>query len=247
VLAMLQARTLYKMVKTDQTRLVRSSRMCTMRATSPVGQELPVSLESPRKTGLPNSDHETALLSQAQSGDKEAFVALLSGHLHSLHAIALRITRSYEQAEDTVQDAVLKAYIHLPQFQAQARFSTWISRIAVNEALTSLRKHKRAVLVPLGELGHAEELRARSGQWKQRQDDPESLCARQEVRESLIRAVGSLLPPYRAAFVLTQVKGCTIQEVAEQLQLTIPTVKTRVHRARKQLREELSRIPGLYC
>jgi RNA polymerase sigma-70 factor (ECF subfamily) len=233
------------MVKSEQTRILHASRMRTMHATLPLDHEPPASLEYPAKTGLPDSDHETALLSQAQSGDKEAFVALLSRYLHSLHALALRITRSHEQAEDTVQEAILKAYVHLPQFQARARFSTWISRIAINEALTSLRKHKHTALAPLDKVGPAEELRALSGQWKQHQDDPESLYARLEVRESLTRAVGSLLPRYRTVFVLTQVKDCTIQEVAERLRLTVPAVKSRVHRARKQLRERLSRVPRL--
>lgn len=213
-----------------------------MPATLRLDHEPPASLEHSAPAGLPESDHEMVLVSQAQSGDKEAFVVLMNRNLHSLRALALRITRNREQAEDTVQDAILKAYAHLPQFEARARFSTWISRITVNEALVSLRKRRHIAQVPLDEVSPAEELRAISGQRRQHQENPESRYARLEVRGSLMRAVRGLLPHYREAFVLTQVRGCTVQEAAERLQLTIPAVKTRIHRARKQLREELSQV-----
>lgn len=210
-----------------------------MLLTTLLPHRVPVSPGCPINTALPLHERETALINQAQSGDKDAFLALADRYRLRLRAVALRITRSHEQAEDTVQETMLKAYLHLHQYQSRAQFSTWISRIAVNEALTTMRKHRRAALVPFDEMSAADELRALSVTANHHQQDPESMCASLEVRDSLLQAVGSLTPRYRTVFVLTQLKGCTAAEVAEKLHLTVPAVKARVHRARKQLREKL--------
>jgi RNA polymerase sigma-70 factor (ECF subfamily) len=156
----------------------------------------------------------------------------------------LRITRNHEDAEDSVQDAILKAYANLPQFQRRARFSTWIGRIAINEALMRLRKHKVMKRVPLEDVFQAKESNDRSPELEQHGDDPETLYARQEVRELMLEAAGSLQPIYQTVFYLAQVRGCTIQETAKELELSVAAVKARLHRARKQLREKLNPIGG---
>jgi RNA polymerase sigma-70 factor (ECF subfamily) len=189
-------------------------------------------------------NHETVLLNQAQSGDKDAFSSLVSAHLQTLYRLVLRITRNHEDAEDSVQDAILKAYASLPQFQRRSRFSTWLGRIAINEALMRLRKHKAMKRVPLEGGRQANEPTERSPELERRGENPETLYARQEVRNLMMEAAGSLQPIYLSAFYLAQVRGCTIQVTAKELEVSVAAVKGRLHRARKLLREKLHPIGG---
>ena len=196
------------------------------------------------QAGASEHDYEAALVNQAQSGDRDAFSSLVSGHLQTLYRLVLRITRNHEDAEDSVQDAVLKAYANLPQFQRRARFSTWIGRIAINEALMRLRKHKVRKLVLSEDVLQAKEPNDRSLELERHGDDPETLFARQEICEFMLEAAGSLQPIYQTVFYLAQVRGCTLQETAKELGLSVAAVKARLHRARKQLREKLNPIGG---
>ena len=194
------------------------------------------------QAGASELDSETALVDRAQSGDRDAFSSLVSGHLQTLYRLVLRITRNHEDAEDSVQDAVLKAYANLPQFQRRARFSTWIGRIAINEALMRLRKHKVMKLVLSEDALLANDSNDRSPELEHHVDDPETLFARQEIRELMMRAAESLLPVYQQVLYLAQVRGCTLQETAKELELSVAAVKARLHRARKQLRKKLNPI-----
>jgi RNA polymerase sigma-70 factor (ECF subfamily) len=196
------------------------------------------------QAGVSELDNETSLLNQAQAGDRDAFSSLVSSQLQTLYRLVLRITRNHEDAEDCVQDAILKAYANLPQFQRRSKFSTWIGRIAINEALMRLRKHKVMKRVPLEDAFHSKEPIDRSPELELHHDDPETLYARQEVRELMMEAAGSLQPMYQAVFYLAQVSGCTLQETAKELELSVAAVKARLHRARKQLREKLNPIGG---
>jgi RNA polymerase sigma-70 factor (ECF subfamily) len=187
-------------------------------------------------------DREAALLDRAQSGDREAFSALVSGHLATLHCLVRRITRNHEDAEDAVQDAVVKAYENLSQFQRRARFSTWISRIAINEGLMKLRRRKLAEPRPAEDAFELQGPGRRAHAADHQGVNPEALYARREIGNLMLQAAESLMPRYHAVFYLTQVKGCTNEEAAEILALSLPTVKSRLHRARKQLREKLNWI-----
>lgn len=198
--------------------------------------------EAEKGHGLPDghngrsaADGEATLVSQAQAGDADAFSTLVCGHLQTLYRLALRITRNREDAEDVVQDAILKAHANLSGFQQRARFSTWITRIAINEALMTLRRHKRMKRVPLEVPVPSEESDDRSWELPLDQEDPEALYARMQVREKLLQAARSLSPAHQAVFVLAYMRGCTNQETADRLGLSVATVKSRLHRARKQV------------
>lgn len=188
-----------------------------------------------RQNGRSAADGEATLVSQAQAGDADAFSTLVCGHLQTLYRLALRITRNREDAEDVVQDAILKAHASLSGFQRRARFSTWITRIAINEALMTLRRHKRIKQVPLEVPVPSEESDVRSWELALDQEDPEALYARMQVREKLLQAARSLSPASQAVFVLAYMRGCTNQETANQLGLSVSSVKSRLHRARKQV------------
>jgi RNA polymerase sigma-70 factor (ECF subfamily) len=185
-------------------------------------------------------DDEAAVVAQARLGDAKAFSELLRRYEGKIFRLALHITQNREDAEDVLQEAFLKAYEHLDQFQGQSKFYTWIVRIAVNQALMKLRKRKSDRSVSLdddidtGEDKVAREIAA----WD---ENPEQRYTREEMNQILTAAIEGLAPIYRAVFVLRDVDGLSTEEAAEALDLSVPAVKSRLLRARLQLRDKLTR------
>ena len=186
-------------------------------------------------------DEEAAILAQARLGNTSAFNELLRRYERKIFRLALHITQNREDAEDVLQEAFLKAYEHLDQFQGQSKFYTWIVRIAVNQALMKLRKRKADRSVSLdetidtGEDNIAREIAA----WD---ENPEQKFSREELQRILTSAIDGLAPIYRAVFVLRDIDGLSTEEAAEALDLSVPAVKSRLLRARLQLREKLTRF-----
>jgi RNA polymerase sigma-70 factor (ECF subfamily) len=139
-----------------------------------------------------------------------------------------------------LQETFLKAYQHLDQFQGQSKFYTWIVRIAVNQALMKLRKRKSDRSVSLDDtIDTGEDTVAREiAAWD---ENPEEQYGREELNQILTSAVDGLTPIYRAVFVLRDVDGLSTEETAEALELSVPAVKSRLLRARLQLRDKLTR------
>ncbi|HVT92117.1 MAG TPA: RNA polymerase sigma factor [Bryobacteraceae bacterium] len=183
---------------------------------------------------------ESALVAKAREGDAEAFNGLVNQYERKIFRLAKHITQSDEDAEDVLQEAFLKAYEHLPGFQGQSKFYTWIVRIAVNEALMKLRKRKSDRTVPLDEpLDTGEDTVVREiAVWE---DDPEQRYSRDELAGILDEAVQSLRPAFRTVFVLRDIEELSTEETAEALGISVPAVKSRLLRARLQLREKLTR------
>jgi len=185
-------------------------------------------------------DDEAAVVAQARLGNANAFNELLRRYERKIFRLALHITQNREDAEDVLQESFLKAYEHLDQFQGQSKFYTWIVRIAVNQALMKLRKRKsdRSVslddTVDTGEDNIVREVAA----WE---ENPEQKYSREELNRILTSAVDGLTPIYRAVFVLRDIDGLSTEEAAEALELSVPAVKSRLLRARLQLREKLNR------
>src|SRR5579862_5531213 len=183
---------------------------------------------------------ESAVVLQAREGDANAFNELLRRYERKIFRLALHITQNREDAEDVLQESFLKAYEHLDQFQGQSKFYTWIVRIAVNQALMKLRKRKTDRSVSLdetidtGEDNIGREIAA----WD---ENPEQQFSREELNRILSSAVDGLAPIYRAVFVLRDIDGLSTEEAAEALELSVPAVKSRLLRARLQLREKLTR------
>ena len=182
---------------------------------------------------------ETALVAQARQGDAEAFTELTERYQRNIFRLAQNITQNREDAEDVLQETFLKAYQHLPEFEGHSKFYTWIVRIAVNEALMKLRKRKWDKTVWLDEpVNVGEETVAREiAVWE---DNPEQRYSQQELREILDKAVNGLAAPYRTVFALRDMEGLSTEETAEALDLSIPAVKSRLLRARLQLRDKLT-------
>jgi RNA polymerase sigma-70 factor, ECF subfamily len=153
--------------------------------------------------------------------------------------LAFRITRNQEDAEDAQQEALLKAHRNLDQFQGRARFTTWISRIAINEALMCLRKRRRAVHVPLEDALPEEEAAPVNFELHSNIQDPETAYSQKELRNLLTQAIAGLRPVHREVFLLRAVECLSVVETAKALQVSVSTVKTRMRRARRELKEIL--------
>jgi RNA polymerase sigma-70 factor (ECF subfamily) len=187
-----------------------------------------------------NTVDEAAVLEQARNGDPAAFSELVRRYEGKIFRLAQHITQNREDAEDVLQETFLKAYEHLDQFQGNSKFYTWIVRIAVNQALMKLRKRKTGKTVSLDEtLDTGEDTVVREiATWE---PNPEQRYSQQEMQRILEEAVDTLSPPYRAVFVLRDIDELSTEETAEALELSIPAVKSRLLRARLQLRDKLTR------
>ena len=181
---------------------------------------------------------EAALVSAAQKGDGEAFSVLVNQYDRNVYRLALRITGNREDAEDSLQDALLKAYCNLKRFQGQSRFYTWLVRITMNEALMRLRRRRSDRQLPLETL-HVSEDGVAPRQLEDQSPDPEKLYAEVELHEALDRALESISPRLSYAFLLQSVGDYTVKETAETLGLSVAAVKSRLARARFRLRQRL--------
>lgn len=184
---------------------------------------------------------ESALVARAKAGDDRAYSELVNQYEGRIFRLAKRIVLNEEDAEDVLQDAFLKAYENLDSFQGNSKFYTWIVRIAVNEALMKLRKRKTDRTVSLDEqLDTGEDTVVREiAVWD---GTPEDRYSQEELRGLLDSAVAALDPIYRTVFQLRDVEELSTEETAESLGLTVPAVKSRLLRARLQLRERLTRM-----
>jgi RNA polymerase sigma-70 factor (ECF subfamily) len=207
---------------------------------------MPQQLLNPKEMGtiqnnvIGDTGTELALVQAAQKGDVGAFEQLIKKYDRNVFRIAQHITQNREDAEDVVQDAFLKAYQKLDQFQGNSKFYTWIVRIAVNEALMKLRKRKSDKLVSMDEDVETDEgtITREFADWS---PNPEQQYNQAELNDILSRTIQGLPASFRTVFVLRDVEGLSTEETAEMLGLSVPAVKSRLLRARLQLRERLSR------
>ena len=183
---------------------------------------------------------DVALVARAREGDSAAFEKLVKQYDRQIFRVAQHITQNREDAEDITQDVFFKAYSKLEQFQGNSKFSTWLVRIAVNESLMRLRKRKTSKTVSMDEDVHTEEgsIPRDFAEWR---PNPEQLYGQGELAEILKKTIQGLPPGFRTVFTLRDVENLSTEETAEALGLSVPAVKSRLLRARLQLRERLSR------
>jgi RNA polymerase sigma-70 factor (ECF subfamily) len=196
-------------------------------------------LRSAPSDGAGTDEKESAVFSdeeavaRVRAGEVELFELLLRRYNQRVYRTARAIVRDDTEAEDVVQEAWLSAYKHLDQWEGRAKFSTWLTRIAVREAWSRSRKGRRA---------QAEESMIGTGPDEpvaEKQASPEENAAAQEARGYLDSALEALPEDYRVVFVLRAVEELSTAETAESLDLTEENVKVRLHRARAMLRREL--------
>ena len=186
-------------------------------------------------------DDEQELVARARQGDTASFSILLRRYEGKIFRLAMNITQNREDAEDVLQESFLKAYEHLDQFLGNSKFYTWIVRIAVNQALMKLRKRRSDRAVSLDEqIDTGEDTIVREiAAWD---PDPEQRYSREELHTILTSVIDELAPIYRTVFTLRDVDGLSTEETAEALDLSVPAVKSRLLRARLQLRDKLTRF-----
>ena len=177
---------------------------------------------------------ENALLRKAATGDGAAFSSLMEIHERRMYAVALRMCANHEDAQDCLQEAMLRIYRAISSFKGQSSFSTWVYRITMNTCLDELRRRKMRRTTSLDGLldsgwSPAEEL-----------ETPENNAIRSEQRRQIDRAIASLPDDMRSAIVLRDIQGFSYEEIAEMLNANVGTIKSRISRGREKLRETLS-------
>lgn len=186
----------------------------------------------------PLTDEE--VIARVRAGDTALYEVLMRRHNQRMYRAVRSILRNEVDVEDVLQEAYLAAFEHLDGFDGRAKVSTWLVRIAVNKALDRLRRASRLV----GLDGWPEEdLVVRSPSTHARRD-PEAQSAASQLTELLSAAIDALPAVYRSVYILREVEDLSTKETAESLGLEPATVKTRLHRARARLRDDLERQAG---
>lgn len=185
------------------------------------------------------ADNESELVAAAKAGDVSAFETLVSRYERKIYRLAQHITQNNEDAEDVSQEAFLKAFEHLGEFQGNSRFYTWLVRIAVNQALMKLRK-RRNKDVSLDEDIETEDnfIPREIEDWG---PSPEDRYTQEELARILGQVIGELDPSFRLVFQLRDIDELSTEETAEALGISVPAVKSRLLRARLKLRDKLNR------
>jgi RNA polymerase sigma-70 factor (ECF subfamily) len=183
---------------------------------------------------------ETRLVERARQGNLDAFTDLVNRYEGKIFRLTQHITGNREDAEDALQETFLKAYSRLDQFHGDSRFYTWLVRIAVNESLMKLRKRKSTAAVSLDEPieSDGDFMPREVASWD---PSPEERYAQIELRGILDRTVQALPPIFRTVFILRDLDHLSTEETAQALDISVPAVKSRLLRARLQLREDLTR------
>jgi RNA polymerase sigma-70 factor (ECF subfamily) len=183
-----------------------------------------------------HSDGE--LVAAAKLGDAQAFEELVRRHKQRVLAVAQRITNNREDAEDVAQESFHKAFLHLDTFQEKARFSTWLTRIAMNEAYMSLRR-RRGIFEDLSK-NSDDGLKTIPEVFVDRSPNPEESCWRRERTELITRAINRLGPNVRRTIFLRDIEERSIKETAQILGASMTAVKARVFQGRRKLRRTLN-------
>jgi len=183
---------------------------------------------------------ERELIRKAGRGDAYAFEQLMTVHESKMYAVALRMCGNREDAQDCLQEAMLRVYRAISGFKGQSSFSTWVYRITMNSCLDELRRRKSRAAVSLDsmlESGFAP---------SDESDTPEESSLRSEQKRALEKAIAQLPEDMRAAIVLRDIQGCSYDEIARALDANVGTIKSRISRGREKLRAVLSEQPELF-
>jgi RNA polymerase sigma-70 factor, ECF subfamily len=194
-------------------------------------------LNNPAQAG---ATREQELIAAVQRGQNELFYELVRPYERRVYAAALAILRNETDAEDVAQEAMLKALANIRQFRAEAKFSTWLIQITVNEALMRRRRERTAKMEAIDDRKDNAEGDYTPRDFADWREIPSEALERKEVRQKLAEALASLDRKYREVFVLRDMEQLNIQETAEALGISVASVKTRLLRARLMLRDLLA-------
>ena len=202
------------------------------------GQEHAQPTALPRLVQAFAAEPDEALIKRICAGETACFEVLMRRHNERIYRTVRAILGDDADVEDVMQQAYVSAYQHLDRFENRARFSTWMTRIAINEAYARLRKRHRTEPAPW------EDDHAMADEPEAAGPSPEQIAARQEIHALLERAVDTLSVPNRTVFVMRAVEGLSTAETADCLKISEEAVKTRLHRANEALRQWLESQVG---
>jgi RNA polymerase sigma-70 factor (ECF subfamily) len=186
----------------------------------------------------PSSSPDEGLVAQARHGDLVAFELLMRRHNRRVYRVVRSVLRNPAEIEDAIQQAYLSAFAHLDQFKGTAGWSTWLCRIAFNEALARLRSRGRFVSIDEVSEGVMSET------WETSASDPERAAANHELAQVVEQAIDGLPDIYRTVLIMREIEGMTTAEVADVLEVADEVVKTRLHRGRTALRSVVEQRIG---
>ena len=191
-------------------------------------------------TGVQAGMDEHELIIKAGRGDAYAFEQLMSAHESKMYAVALRMCGNREDAQDCLQEAMIRVYRAISGFKGQSSFSTWVYRITMNSCLDELRRRKNRTATSLDAMLENGFAPSDDG------DTPEQSSLRSEQRRVLERAIADLPDDMKAAIVLRDIQGCSYDEIAQALNANVGTIKSRISRGREKLRSMLMEQPELF-
>jgi RNA polymerase sigma-70 factor, ECF subfamily len=189
---------------------------------------------------LQDQRDEAVLIASALAGDSSRFLELIAPYERSIYLLANSVLKNQADAEDAAQETVMKAYKNLQQFRAEGSFKSWLLQIAMNEARLRLRKEHGHLFESLDVSEESEEGEVMPRQFADWREIPSEGLDRLEVREQLSKALAELPDKYRQAFLLRDVQHLSEKEAAEIIGVSVANLKSRLHRARMQLRERLT-------
>jgi RNA polymerase sigma-70 factor, ECF subfamily len=194
----------------------------------------------PGDTSMTTKQSDLELVNGFRSGNNACFVEIVDRYSQKAHNLALRITRNQEDAEEILQDVFVTVFNKIDKFEGKSAFSSWLYRITVNTAFMKLRKRKQSPAVSLEEISQG----VQENWVGTRSDNADTnyISSRHELREALERAINRLPDEYKVIFVLRDVDGLSNQEVGDILNLSVPAVKSRLHRSRLMLRKKLQKF-----
>jgi RNA polymerase sigma-70 factor (ECF subfamily) len=179
------------------------------------------------------------LVVAAKNGDEQAFETLFKRHRQKILRVVLRYAHVWEDAEDIVQQSFQKAFVYLDRFEGKSSFSTWLTRIAINESLMLLRHGRALREIPVDE-SHDQGGAASAMEIPDGSPDPETSYLRRERAQILSETVGNLRPGMRKAIEFRELAELSTEETARRMGVSVAAVKGRIFHARKKLRERLS-------
>lgn len=186
--------------------------------------------------------NEAELIRRVGTGDKEAFYELVRPYERAVYASAMSILNNQADAEEVAQEAVLKAFSNLSRFRGESKFSTWLIQITINEARLKLRKDRRHLYESVDEPQSDEDGDYFPKDYADWREIPSETLQRKELRDALKRAMAALPQKYREVLALRDIQHLSIEETAQALGISQGNVKTRLLRARLQMRDALA--PG---
>lgn len=206
-----------------------------------------VSVAAPAAVAPPSHldtvERESAWIKRICAGEKELFYELVRPYERAVFVAAVSVLHNEADAEEVAQEAVLKAFMHLNRFRGESKFSTWLVQITINEARMRARKDRKHLYDSIDELQSGEDGDYNPRDFSDWREIPTEALERGELREALHRAIATLAPKYREVLILRDVQQMSIADTARALGITHASVKTRLLRARLQMRDALA--PGI--